>query len=228
MKRSFRLLLYDISLVWECISSGCVSPATSSHSHVLSASLTPSVCDLSLPLFPGKLSPSHYSVRGLSVPRWELLQPCDNERSPFRSSLHINGSPAEAAARRVGAAVAAGANAAMGMECCTEQDTSRVCLSFKAEQSGGRKVGKRPALLMLQDSMVSMTTPAAFFSLGWMPRRDCWHSNHILAGWGSGRWGGDGCWCNNHSGWGRWEGRHWWSSVEGRDSHMCHPVSTST
>lgn len=102
MKRSFRLLLYDISLVWECISSGCVSPATSSHSHVLSASLTPSVCDLSLPLFPGKLSPSHYSVQGLSVPRWELLQPCDNERSPFRSSLHINGSPAEAAARRVG------------------------------------------------------------------------------------------------------------------------------
>lgn len=46
------------------------------------------------------------------------------------------------------------------------QDISKGCLSFKAEKSGGRKVGKRPALLMLQDSMVSMATPAAFSSLG--------------------------------------------------------------
>lgn len=69
--------------------------------------------------------------------------------------------------------MAAGANAAMGMERGTEQDTSRGCLSSMEEHSGGRKVGKRPALLMLQDSMVSMATPPAFSSLGWMPQGDC-------------------------------------------------------
>jgi len=41
----------------------------------------------------------------------------------------------------------------------TEQDMSGDSLSFMAGHLGGRKVGKRPALLMLQGIVVSMAAP---------------------------------------------------------------------
>lgn len=44
----------------------------------------------------------------------------------------------------------------------------------------GQKGGERPVLLMLQGSTVSMATPPAFPSQGWMPQGERWHSNHIL------------------------------------------------
>lgn len=42
--------------------------------------------------------------------------------------------------------------------------------SFMAGHFGGREAGKRPALLMLQGSMVSMTTAPSFHSQRWMPQ----------------------------------------------------------
>lgn len=115
----------------------------------------------------------------ICVPRCELLQCCDSKRSPIRLALRGWWSccePGGSSHVQLGLAWPRG-------RAGTEQDMSGGYLSFMTEHFGGRKARKRPALLMLQGSMVSMATPPAFLSQGWMPQGERWHSNHILGGW---------------------------------------------
>lgn len=114
------------------------------------------------------------------IPRYELLQRCGSKRSPIRLVLQGWWSCWESCGSsciQLGLAQPWGQGG-------TEQDVSGAYLSFMAGHFGGRKAGKRPALFMLQEDMVSMATPPAFPYQGWMPQGERWHSNQILGGWG--------------------------------------------
>lgn len=158
------------------------------------------------------------------ISRYEQLQHCDSKTSPIRSALQGWWSCWESC----GSSCVQLRLAQPWGQGGTEQDVSGACLSFMAGRFGGRKAGERPALLMLQEGMVSMATPPAFPYQGWMPQGECWHSNQILGGWGvlcvCG--GVRGQCCGNTlpvpAWWRYWEA-NWWSSMEGGDDHTCPP-----